>query len=337
MNYIDLLFAAQKNTENTHMRAFKRNSQISFQCSLVQEHIPSIKIQNERELEKNLEEYLNAYEQILSHFLPRVYSSPEKKAEHLLFSLYKDMTKSDFSNVESYVKMRTQFLTDDTFANTTLYPKPAEIEHGILIRAVRERENRGCETPFSMRFLLDHNNELYSLPRIYYGVFEPEGEKTACIYAVQNPKMYTYTPPSMIKEEIESVIRKINSGINHFRDCQPRKVLALSLFFNELHKNNIKKIIVPIGLPVRQYMRSAFHSTEELEAINKRITVDFARLFQRLEFQIKGVKIVQNPNELSSYLKLECDDKLQTKNKLLQSIYGFEKISPIIEHNMILQ
>jgi len=241
--------------------------------------------------------------------------------EFFLSQLLRDMTTSDFENIENYVQMRIEFIKDNTFKELDTEKKLCSLGNGFELSVQRTQEIHGLETPYSMNYYIRRHSKPYRLPKIRYGIFEQDSKKIACIYAVQNGYHLRYKPP-IFQDEIRTIINKVNIGVNHFRNCEPKKILSLTLFISQLNAECIRDIIVPIGIPARFGIRYAdgvpIRDNKQLEEINQRTTVDFERLFQREAYQIQGVNIAELPNKTQSYIKINLDEALRTKNQFLK-------------------
>jgi len=292
------------------------------------EHMPDIIINDEAQMNKLLEEFIDTCKNTKIGFT-NPFNIKGDFESFFLSQLLRDMTTSDFENMEKYVQMRIHFIKDNTFKELDSEKNLCSLGNGFELSVKRTHEIHRLETPYAINYYIRRHSKPYRLPKVRYGIFEQEDKKVACIYAVQNGHHFSYKPP-IFQDEIRPIMNKINIGVNHFRNCEPKNVFALSLFISQLHAYGIRNIIVPIGIPARYGLRYAagipIRDDKQLEEINKRTTIDFSRLFQREEYQIQGVKIESIANETKSYMIINLSEELKTKNQFLSDVCGFEKI-----------
>ena len=190
-------------------------------------------------------------------------------------------TPDDFNNPEEFLKKQVDMVNDTTFEKydeETCLGKIEFLDNNIL--CVQNGMARTWDES-SMEFEITiydknyyDNEELfvrpnYTLPLIRYGIYEKNGKKVCYIGSIQD-KSWPRSEYSDLEQEINKKRYKANEGVakEDTYKVEPKHLLALSIFINLLHKENISEIEVP-GLYVLDY---DYHTKR-----NKKLLEDFEK------------------------------------------------------------
>jgi hypothetical protein len=232
--------------------------------------------------------------------------------EFLFNNLLFNMTNSDAEDLTAFVNKRAQFYKEDIFRDIVNPQKITNINENDFY-ALRVLESPGLETPFCMLIKMKNDDHTYELPLIRYAF---DDSNTCHIFAVQMgiDRNFNYQD-----ENYKSVINKVNSGLNKYRNVPPNFVLSLALFLKLLNDRDIHNIIIPDYLfgRYRKYFK-ANTETRSNEILN-RILNGFMNLLNRLDLQIDGFDIITYPNDVDSFMRIKINN-LSSKNTMLNEI-----------------
>jgi len=143
-------------------------------------------------------------------------------------------------------------------------------ENAVILAAKKDAQS-WCETSEKMTFVLtDGNleNSTQTLPSIYYGIREENGEKICYIYAIQNER------DKVESKKIQRRLYKLNKGLDK-TDVHPSQVLVLETFASMLKEIGITKIKVP----ARQVLSYSYHEllSEEAKKTMTKWTPEYLR------------------------------------------------------------
>ena len=250
------------------------------------------------------------------------------------------MTPDDFKNPENFLLKNIEMLENKTFNNYYKFDGKMislndtyDINFNNRITSTFDEENKEISFYIESKYL-----KKYYLPVVRYGIYKKNNKNVCEIGSIQNKK-------SFINDELDIVneLRKnLNKGVPHDlkHNIEPKKVLSLILFIKLLNENNIDEISIP-SMYVLDYdyhriweqndiniFKSKWSNylinlypddyEKELEEFNKKInkvelisknkTTDFIKLFERLMYHFPDIEILEYPNELSSYMKLDISN-----------------------------
>lgn len=225
-------------------------------------------------------------------------------------------TPEDFNNPEIFLKKQYKMIKD-----TTLKKYDNEQCLGILnflddnILCVKNGIARKWdEADRQMEFRIydkNHynNNELYVkphylLPLIRYGIYEKNGKKVCHIGSIQND-VYAYTGNTLDKK-VNRKKYKVNDGVpeEQKESVDPKNIIALSLFINILHKENITDIEIP-SMYVLDYEYHQKRRLDLLEKFENKWSSEEKKIKNPLEYE-HDLKVIKNNDEnLISEIKSE--------------------------------
>lgn len=145
------------------------------------------------------------------------------------------------------------------------------------------------------------------------------GEKIAYIYALQGkkePQGTTY------QQEIRSFCNLANRGVKRYRNVSPSAIVALTLFYGMLEREEIHRIKAPIFLVGRYGRFVGAKTREESDAIQCNLTDRFCRNFLRMEDQFSHIQLHPFRNdEYDSFLRMSLGKMDHCDYPFLEMIY----------------
>lgn len=252
----------------------------------------------------------------------------------------------DFASPLMFLKKRIGFYQDKSLKiEKEIYKDDVEqlYESNILIYSVPQ--DIRMETPNAFKIIIKKDNNSYELPSISYGIYNNE----CYIYAIQNKQDSNLND---YQKKIKRSIYKMNSGVEQYNDYElenisdvsPSTLISLSIFFDELSKNNIDKIKIISLLPVRynskelafekkyaDKLSSKEHNDEELKKllldyklenlrIQKNLSEKLIRNFRRLESHFGNCMVTSYPMEFDEYMHVTVKEYKKGENEFLNSI-----------------
>lgn len=156
-------------------------------------------------------------------------------------NIFLRMTKEDFDNVEEFLLRQYDFSKDHTFD----YLKDGSLvanHFGYEILAKTSLNSPWDETDRRMSFSAYQKEKLvHELSHVNYGIRMEDGEPVCYVYAVQN------SINRKRDKRFERILYKLKSSYGDI-PVHPNQVFTLMLFYGELKKKGIKKIVVPTHL-----------------------------------------------------------------------------------------
>ena len=223
-------------------------------------------------------------------------------------------TPDDFNNPEDFLKKQVDMINDTTFEKyneETCLGQIEFLDNNILcvksgIARTWDENSKEFEIIIYDKNHYD-NKELfvrpsYTLPLIRYGIYDKNGKKVCFIGSIQD-KSDSYEN-SELEKQMNRKKYKANEGVpeEDTYKVEPKHLLALSIFINLLHKENISEIEVP-SLYVLDY---DYHTKR-----NKKMLVDFEK-----DWTEENIEKYQD-----IYIKeLNYFEKLYNKEELISEI-----------------
>ena len=216
---------------------------------------------------KKFFEYLRIiYEKHIELFFKRSDMSafPRWEKENLFELIWLRATPDDFNNPEEFLKKQAEMISDTTFDifEEEICLGEVELFDNNILCVENGIARTWDENAREMRFIIydkEHFENImhlykpqYELPVIRYGIYEKDGKKVCHIGSIQDKgNDYKKTP---LQKDIDRRKYKVNEGVaeEDTYQVEPKKLIALSLFINFLHKEGITDIEVP-GLYVLDY------------------------------------------------------------------------------------
>lgn len=265
---------------------------------------PTITIKKIADLEKTIEEYLEAasefYQQTNKLQVKHNYS-------YFLNHLFFNMTNSDATNLNEYVKKRVSFFKDQHLKESSFFSLLLS-DNDYCIYCKREISKLGFESPYVLKFKMETKGEFYDLPLIRYAI---DNHNRCHIFAIQFERTAEGTNKN---EEYKKVINSINSGVKKYRNVQPSFVLVFKLFIDLLRKEGIQDILVPDYLFSRYKNYYGAKTVKRSDQILERILDHYILLLQRMEYQFTEFDILSYPNEVDSFTHISLN-KVKVKSK----------------------
>ena len=257
---------------------------------------------------KKFFEYLRIiYEKHIELFFKRTDMSAFTRWEkdNLFELIWLRATPEDFNNPETFLRKQAEMMLDTTFDvfDEEICIGPVELFNNNILCAQNGIARTWDESFREMKFTVydkEHfenimlfNRPCYELPVIRYGIYEKDGKKVCRIGSIQE-KGNDYRKTSLQKE-IDRRKYKANEGVDKedTEQVEPKKLIALTLFINLLHKEGITDIEVP-GLYVLDY---EFHEKRSMKILKE---------FQEKWTEDKKEKHPDRYEEELYYLKKSC-------------------------------
>ena len=162
----------------------------------------------------------------------------------------------DFMKPEEFLEKQIDFLQSDVWDDYIVRDSFFKSAHcvgdflGNSILAAKREASQWYETSEKMTFTLvdDESGDVLSLPSVYYGIREENGENVCYIYAVQNER------ERVENKKLSRKLYKLNKGVES-SNVHPSQVLALKTFLDMVKDLKISKVKVP----ARQVLNYAYH------------------------------------------------------------------------------
>lgn len=271
-------------------------------------NLPTITIHNPVKFFELLTDITNAWQIKKSKYWGSY--SPRALFIQYIKRLFLRMTPSDIDNIETFLERQLSFLKDTTFDEYIKENHQIDTFEGYrLFTSVDEAES-WCEAPNKMTYYLkDYDDNFHTLPSIYFGITEEDGEKVCHICAIQNERH------RRTDKKIQRKLYKLNSGIEN-PDVNPGSVLILKTFIDMLQEKGITKIKVP-GIQVLSYRyheilsettKKEFkktYSKKGLEYINNLLSWERERALEEYEWQKIWYSHVVDKQDFISEAKTE--------------------------------
>jgi len=243
----------------------------------------------------------------------------EEAVAYLFRWVVQNASLIDLSNIESYFRKYSSFITDTTldhFKNPTKIGKVLEDE----IYVARKKANVNYETPYYLCFFINGINRRVELPNIRVGIENKGDVKVGHIIATQTAQ----TPYSFeMNKEYDNILKQYLPKAKNFREFNPSHLVSLVLSFGLLKSLGINTIEVSDFMPLR-YQRLVIEgrkNDEELHNYQYRLTnKNLYNYFRMLEFQ-EGITILNYPDG-GFNLKLKLGDEIKFENEFLQGLYN---------------
>lgn len=246
-------------------------------------NLPTIKIHNPVKFFELLTSITNAWQAQKNKFWGSYH--PRALFIQNIKRLFLRMSPSDINHIEDFLEKQLSFLQDSTFDEYAKENVHYTDYEGYRLHTSLEEAASWCEAPYKMTFYLKGtNSEYHTLPSIYFGITEENGEKVCYIYAIQNERHRA------TNKHIQRKLYKLNSGVEN-PDVNPASILSLNTFINLLKEKGISNIKVP-GLQVLSYK---YH-----EMLSEKTKQDFAK-----EYSKENLEYINNLNSYDKERKLE--------------------------------
>lgn len=216
-----------------------------------------------------LTEFINSYVDYKSKY--HIPMSGRAVLLHHFKCILLRMGVQDFLKPEEFLQKQIDFLKADVWDDYIVrdwFLKSARSvgEYGdIKILASKNEVPPYCETSEKMGFVLYDENgkkdDIHSLPCVYYGIREENGEMVGYIYAIQNPR------DKVENKKIARKLYKLNKDVVN-SNVHPGQVLVLKTFIEMLENLGITKIKVPL-MQILSYGYHELLAKEALETLKK--------------------------------------------------------------------
>ncbi len=231
-------------------------------------------------------------------------------------------TPDDFNNPEEFLRKQVDMVNDTTFEKyneETCLGKIAFLDNNILcvrngIARTWDENSREIEITIYDKNHYDNKELLvrpnYTLPVIRYGLYEKNGKRICYIGSIQD-KSWPRGEYNDLEQEINKKRYKANEGVlkEDTYKVEPKHLLALSIFINLLHKENISEIEVP-SLYVLDY---DYHTKR-----NKKILEDFEKGWTEEDIERCPDVYIRELNYFEkAYNKVDLISEIKTERLLL--------------------
>lgn len=282
------------------------------------------------------------------------------KIKYILSTVFINAREEDFKNPVEFLKLRIKFIE-----NNQLFLKYNNYQILVAmddkeIEIFSNLQSPSLETPYAFRsrikYLDGDNIKYYNLPNISYGIADGK----AYIYAIQKNK-----GKNEEDKKINRFLYKINKGVEddqeyydykelerqgidsiypeNITDITHNSVLALTVFFGILKRENITDIVVVDYLPLRYLSKresittkmslyKKIYSDKEMEEKlishkNKQdrdqnnMTNKFIRTFNRVNYHLNNLDIISFPGEIDNSMHLRLNDNIVENDNIINEVY----------------
>ena len=299
---------------------------------LLDDNLPNFHIKDKKTFICKLNEYV--YLSLEKYKLAKTFANMKR----VIINLLANITESEMIDLNKFLDKYVNFINNDELFDNA-YSTDYISEQIGLITGYSNIQTYHQETPYSFNSYfekeIDGKEARFYLPQISYGL-----ENGVChIYAIQN-KNETKNNYSEYNSLVKDELRKINSGVNKFRNVTPAFIVALTFFLSVLEQRGINQILVVTSLPLREQNRKLInqykikfqtmqgHLTEiELERFrqdleDRRIMIDhnvtskFKNCFSRLQVHFDGLflnGLILNNEILYTIKNMKTEQPMLTK------------------------
>lgn len=297
--------------------------------------VPTLIIKNKDNFDNLLQQYIY----LAKEFYNDKKIDVDNIDKMLMATLFSNMTSNDFNNVENYLKLRINFMKDQTlssFLTENIFYSDI-LKQNIIIKL--DKNYPYDETPYSLNVILTDGINKCLMPSIRLGI----DNDTCYIYAIQNPKQEKTDYSKKINRKLflvnENFIDESNNDEN-IKDVTMSFILVTSILFGILDDLKINKIKVsPLLIERWNAKRIMFDIKEEYnkklnrlstmkedienhDYIQTNLTEKFIRTFRRIMYHFSNIKINSYPYEIDDYLYLINNGDYSCNNNLLDEMYN---------------
>ena len=299
---------------------------------------------------KNKEQFYNYIKEFISLFN---LTSDEDILKKLVY-LFSNLSFSDFSDVELYIKHNIDFVKNRLLKNKNI----PFLDEEITITTCEYYQ----ESPYCFISCITNGHDKYELPIISYGI----SDGICYIFAVQDKNL---DKNSSYGKKIKRLLYKINSGVyeaesleykaykenkssyypENISDVSPSAVLSLSIFLKQLFDEGITKVKVVPFLPIRYNAKKKAYQlkidylikkenlnlvaqnelkqqyADEHLRIQNNLTQKFLRNFFRINYHFPNVSIWAYPFDYDEYLYINLGEFVKSDDVLNTMVLGVEK------------
>ena len=260
--------------------------------------------------------------------------------QSLLKYIWLRMTPDDFKNPENFliknINMLNNEIFDEYYNNDGLLLDIDDyysINYANRLSSTFDEENKEILFYFNSKY-----NEKNYLPVLRYGIYKKDNKNVCEIGSIQNK----YHVDNIDLDIVNDYRKSLNKNVNNYlkSNIEPKKLLSLMLFIKLLQTYNIYDIYIP-SMYVLDYdfhliweknKNDLFYSVwsdykkrlypkeykeeldnhlkniDKVDLISRNKTTDFIKLFERLMYHIPSIEIVEYPNEVSNYMKINTSN-----------------------------
>lgn len=253
---------------------------------------------------------------------------PRYEKDNFFEQIWLRATPDDFNNPEEFLEKQVKMINDTTFEKydeEVCLGKIDFLNNNVLcvknsIARTWDENSRQIELTIYDKNYYDNKEffkrQQYNLPVIRYGIYEKNGKKVCCIGSIQD-KHYIYEQ-SKLDKRINRKRYKVNEGIATEDTCkvEPKNIIALSIFINLLHKEDITEIEVP-SLYVLDYEYHTKRNKVMLEDFEKEWTGQkikrYPEVYQKALYHFK-----RNYQKQDLISEIKTERMILTFRRLLQ-------------------
>lgn len=347
----ELEIGVVKNKQNLFMKVHS-NTSSGFEVT------PTLNLNNKEEFYSIVKKYIALFEEDLYWDTADYTEEVQKNISYRFIKnkiayLFANMSFDDFNNPIDFVRRYINFNK-----NKLLERKTIDYIDGLSGKVHINIRKSDLETPYCFESAIVSDEGYYSLPTINYGI----SDNICYVYAIKNA--VKRENKTKYQKKIDRLLYKLNTGVmdresqeykdyksglteyypENVSDVSPNSVLALTLFLNEVQKQDINRIEVIPYLPVRfenHIKNEAYDALQEAKKknlneqqkrelyiknvkdqlkIQSNITEKFIRTFYRVAHHFDNVNITSLPMELDSNLHILLSKFEYSDNDILNEI-----------------
>lgn len=227
--------------------------------------------------------------------------------KYILLVIFSNARYYDYKNPIEYLEKYITYFDDETFSeyNNKIISNSISVLDDSYISVDNKLDLFGLETPYVFNSSIVKYDFKYNLPSINYAI----SDNVCYIYSIQNK---VKNEENNYTKKIKRKLNKINAGVVNDTEYEkkdtvlgttPSFLLALTIFFKLLSKNNIDTLRVVTLLPTRYLNKDT--GGEEADAIQRNLTEKLILNFYRLKYHFNDIEI--NFPIYDGYSILTCD------------------------------
>jgi len=285
-----------------------------------EEEIPKIIIKNIDNLECTLNDLIDKIMKSDTFFKnPLLNFDGDQGVSYLIEWIMRNATSNDLSNVESFLKKYTHFITDNTFDQIK------KIKHiGVLlgydVYVMRKRSSVNYETPYYLAYYMVKDNIPVELPNVRFGVENKGSNKIFHILSTQTSQ------DNVHMEEYYEICKQFKSYMGKskfFREFNPTHVISLFITFGLIKGIGIDTVKVADYLPLRFYrlVLENQQSEEELYNLQSRLVDKNIYNYLRISELFSGINI-QDYVDNGDGLLIHLEDEIVLNDLFSQKLYN---------------
>jgi hypothetical protein len=241
----------------------------------------------------------------------------------ILTELWSNASYEDFVNPNEFLKKRIGFFDDLNIHEDFYCDSLGEVSISS------EKSSIHQETPHCLVIRIIRDNNIYTLPIAYFGVYDNKGY----VYAIQN-KSANQEGLNELLEPLKEGLQESNTNSENLRRVSKSFLLTANILLGVLARKGVDEVIVNSLLPVRYNSKQLLsqdayapkrvkekYTEEKNDDIQQNITNHFLRVFRRVDYHHTGINITSYPMELDTSMHIKINEQDSCNNKILEETF----------------